>query len=230
MQSDAVEASAPLAERIVGLAKAQGARLGAPGAARLAAWIERLAEFARTRNVSGARTPEAMLGVLLVPSLPLARAFEDRRPPRRVVDVGSGNGFPGVVAAALWPGARVWLVERRERKAEALAAAAAGWPALEVLACDAREVPARRPDLVGRADLVTFRAVGPLEGCNRLARPLLAPGGRVVHWKPVRLAVAERREGARTAMAAGWHERRDVVPPPPATGRLVVYEAGPPLG
>ncbi len=216
----------PLAARILDLARGLGVALGRPGAQRLAAYVDALLEQGQRRNLSAARTVDDVLRILLAPSLPLGTAWGDeQRPPRRVMDVGSGNGFPGVVAAALWPQAQVLLVERRERKAEALAAAAAGWPALEVLGMDARDIPARMPQLRARADLITFRAVGPLAECNRIAGRLLAPLGRVVHWKPMDLLESERGAGASAASEFCLRTLPDIVPPPPGTGRLVIYEA-----
>lgn len=215
----------PLADRILHLAREVGVALERPGADRLAVYVDALLEQGRRRNLSAARTVDDVLRILLAPSLPLRTAWGERRPPRRVMDVGSGNGFPGVVAAALWPKAQVLLVERRERKAEALATAASGWPALQVLGMDARDIPARMPGLRAAADLITFRAVGPLAECNRIAGRLLAARGRVVHWKPMDLSEAERGAGASAASEFCLRTLPDVVPPPPGTGRLVIYEA-----
>jgi len=188
---------------------------------RYLAAVHRMGE---RRNLTAARTPEALLEVLVLPSLLLAGAWEGP-PPRRVVDVGSGNGFPGVVACALWPTSRVMLVERRLGKAEAIreALVAAAVTNAEVVALDAREIPRRRPDLLRSADLVTFRAVGPLAECNRLAAPLLAPGGRVLHWKARDLGQAERADGDRGAVALGLVRLSDYVPPGLLRGRIIRY-------
>lgn len=46
-----------------------------------------------------------------------ADAIEAIAPAGEILDLGSGVGLPGVVIAASFPGRRVWLVERRRRRA-----------------------------------------------------------------------------------------------------------------
>lgn len=122
-----------------------------------------------------------------------------------VVDLGTGNGLPGIAAAIAWPTARVFLVERRQKKSEAVrrCLARVGFPQGEVLACDGREVVKVRPELHHGVDLVTVRAVGTLAETTKIAAPWLAPTGRIAHWKGRTLAEEEIRLGAATAQAAG---------------------------
>jgi 16S rRNA (guanine527-N7)-methyltransferase len=194
---------------------------------RLEAYLAALLEANRRVNLTAARDPDRARDVLVRPSLALGAAWGRSRPPHLVVDVGSGNGFPGVAAAALWPGCHVVLVERRGRKARALVGCleAAGLAGVEVLALDAREIPRQRPDLCGRADLVTLRAVGSVAEGNRLAAPLLGPGGLVVHWKRPTQAEVEGRE-ARAAAARLGLVRCPDVPHGGGAAVLVVYERG----
>jgi 16S rRNA (guanine527-N7)-methyltransferase len=213
------------ADAILAAAARQGAPLETAGARRLADYLGALLGRATGLNLTAARDAEQALAVLVEPSLVVARAWPEASPPSRVLDLGSGNGFPGVVAAALWPAASVWLVERRGKKARAIRACLedAAFPRVEVLACDAREVPRLLPDLPGTIDLVTVRAVGALEATTRMAAVLLAPGGRVVHWKAADLGDGERRDGARAARALGLGVLPEIVH---AAGRLVPYGRG----
>jgi len=178
-------------------------------AARLLVYVQRLVDHPRP-NLTAARTVEDALRVLVVPSLAVAEAWPAVRPtPRLVVDIGSGNGFPGLAAAALWPAARVHLVERRQRKAAALAehVAAAGYgERVTVHAADARELLTETHGLVASADLVLVRAVGTLGDTTRIAAPFVGPGGRLVHWKGPGLRADELEEGRRAAAGAGLVE------------------------
>lgn len=94
----------------------------------------------------------------------------------RWVDIGSGAGFPGlVIAAALAdkPGAVVHLVESDSRKCAFLREVARQLGAPAVIHNARAETTIAELDPV---DVVTARAVAPLETLVRLARPLLDTG------------------------------------------------------
>ena len=152
----------------------------------------------------------ALLRVLVLPSLFLGLAWDREAPPRVIVDLGSGNGFPGVCAAAWWPGAEVHLVERRARKAEALAELSRGtFPnRIRVHDRDVRELAHGAQSLRGCADLITVRAVGLLAETSAWAAPLLRPGGLIVHWKSAPLGESERQAGWEFAARSGWSAPR----------------------
>ena len=74
-------------------------------------------------------------------------------PPRelRIVDVGSGAGFPGIPVAILRPDCRVDLVESHQRKAVFLREAIRGLPNARVLAQRAEDVSERYDWMISRA-------------------------------------------------------------------------------
>lgn len=154
-------------------------------------------------NLTAARDLDRAVDVLALSALATTRTVD--RPPARVVDLGTGNGLPGVAAALAWPAAEVLLVERRHKKARAVAACltATGIANAEAVACDGRELLGARPDVAGTVDLVTVRAVGTLEAAVAVARPWLAPGGRLAHWKGRGLEHRETGAGAAAARRAG---------------------------
>ena len=129
---------------------------------------------------------------------------------RRITDVGSGAGFPGIALAAALPDSHVELVEATSRKCEFMRFL------LEdtridnayVVCARAEEWGAARPPDGGRedADAVTARAVGRLSTLAELASPLLRDGGVLVAWKGRRDAEEEAeavRAGERTGMQPG---------------------------
>jgi 16S rRNA (guanine527-N7)-methyltransferase len=100
--------------------------------------------------------------------------------PATLVDLGSGAGLPGVVLALLLPDVEVTLLERMERRAAFLqdCVRMLGLPNATVRC-------ARAEDLAGRllADVVTARAVAPMERLAGMALGLVRPGGLVLAIK-----------------------------------------------
>ncbi|HXB49788.1 MAG TPA: 16S rRNA (guanine(527)-N(7))-methyltransferase RsmG [Streptosporangiaceae bacterium] len=97
-----------------------------------------------------------------------------------LVDVGSGAGLPGIVLAVLMPHARVTLLEPLARRVEFMKEAIG-----ELGLTNADVLRARAEDLAGQisADVVTARAVAPLDKLAGLTVGLLRPGGRVLAIK-----------------------------------------------
>jgi len=105
----------------------------------------------------------------------------------RLVDMGSGGGFPGLPLAVAVPLRRALLVESVGKKAAFLrvaieATAWAGRTSVEVAAGRAESLAAS-PRERGSWPAVTARAVGTLAELVELAFPLLAPEGCLVAWK-----------------------------------------------
>ncbi len=223
----ALETSIEGAERAAASSSAAGLHVDAAAREQLAAYTAAVLEIGRHVNLSAAKTPERAVEVLVVPSLGVQAAWPLGVPPRLAVDIGSGNGFPGVAVAALWPAAHVLLVERRAKKARAIqqALVEAGMENAEALACDVREIKNERPEILQAADLVMLRAVGSLGDTVGLAAPLLAPCGRIVNWKRRGLSAEERRDGEDAAQALGLDVLPDV-DQPRGPDLLVVYARG----
>lgn len=110
----------------------------------------------------------------------------------QLVDVGSGAGLPGVVLAIARPDLRIRLVEPLLRRATFLSEVVAR---LELGAVEV--VRDRAENLHGQwvADVVTARAVAPLDRLARWCLPLVRTGGLVLALKGDRaeeeLAAAE---------------------------------------
>jgi 16S rRNA (guanine527-N7)-methyltransferase len=113
----------------------------------------------------------------------------------RIVDIGSGAGFPGLVLAVALPRAQVDLVESIGRKCDFMrrAVEAAGISNVRVVNARSEELAAGE----GRDayDVVTVRAVGRLSTLAELASPLLKDGGVLVAWKGKRDADEEQQLG-----------------------------------
>jgi 16S rRNA (guanine527-N7)-methyltransferase len=100
------------------------------------------------------------------------------------VDLGSGAGFPGLVLAcalADTPGAMVHLVESIGKKAAFLREVIAATRAPAIVHHERIEDFVRRGDV--RPDVVTARALAPLDQLLALAEPLLKTGAKALFPK-----------------------------------------------
>ena len=107
-------------------------------------------------------------------------------PDARVVDVGSGAGLPGIVLAVARPDLSVILVEPLARRTAFLSEVvmALGLDRTTVVRARAEEcVPDRGSPRFEPADVVTARAVAPLDRLTAWCLPLAAEGGRVLALK-----------------------------------------------
>jgi len=107
-----------------------------------------------------------------------------------LVDLGSGAGLPGIVLAMLLPDSEVVLLEPMLRRANFLEECVA-----QLGLGNARVVRARAEQMAGKltVDVVTARAVAPLDRLAAMAAGLLKPGGIVLAVKGAK-ASAEVRD------------------------------------
>ncbi|HEV2786256.1 MAG TPA: 16S rRNA (guanine(527)-N(7))-methyltransferase RsmG [Solirubrobacteraceae bacterium] len=159
------------------------------------------------------RDPAVAVDVHVADAL-VALEIERVRDARRIADLGSGAGFPGLVLAVALPAARVALVEANGRRAAFLERAA-----VELRLENVEVVPERAeawPRGIGTCDVVTARAVAPLSVLVEYAAPLLVIDGMLVAWKGRRDA-AEEADGVAAAALTGL-ELAEVRPVRPWAG------------
>jgi 16S rRNA (guanine527-N7)-methyltransferase len=87
---------------------------GAPTASvdPLARYMDLLSAWAKHTNLTGTRTPAERVQILVAPVL----ACQSWIPGNDLLDVGSGNGSPGIVLALLAPQLKVVLLEPRLKR------------------------------------------------------------------------------------------------------------------
>jgi 16S rRNA (guanine527-N7)-methyltransferase len=190
-------------------------RYALPGGAteRLALLLE-LVE-AEHSAITTVRDPREGVDVHVADSL-VALELPEVREARRIADLGSGGGFPGLVLAIALPRVRATLVESVGRKVAFMSSA------IERLGLgNAQAIQARAeewPEGLAAHDLVTARAVAPLSVLVEYAAPLLDLGGSLVAWKGVRDS-EEEADGQAAAAALGMTELRFEDVRPFATAR-----------
>jgi len=142
-------------------------------ARELKRWNERF-------NLTGLREERKVFTRLILTSLAFSVAFPSPLP-RRMVDVGTGAGLPGLPLKIAFPFLQITLVEATRKKASFLhhISAYLGLEGVEVL-------QTRAEDLIGQAefrerfDVGVARAVGKRELLLRIMTGLVRPGGRVI--------------------------------------------------
>ena len=162
----------------LGIALPDGARAAIDGHVRL------LLAWTRAINVTAIRDPSDVALRHVIDSL-TAVPWLRSRSIGRLLDLGSGGGFPGIPLAAAVPTVEVTLAEPTRKKARFLetAVTAIGLAGrVPVVAARAEELARDRASR-GRWDAVTARALASSAELVELAFPLLAPGGALLAWK-----------------------------------------------
>jgi 16S rRNA (guanine527-N7)-methyltransferase len=171
------------ASQLKDLAGSIGCEVSEDRAALLLAYLDAMLEENKGVNLTAVRDREAAVMFHALDALALG-SRELGLQPTDCLDLGTGNGFPGVAIACLFPEARVLLMDRTLKKLRAIerALGAAGFEPGQVstVQMDAAEAPAHGDRQ--RFDLVTVRAVGPPEVVAQLARPLVKRGGDLLLW------------------------------------------------
>jgi 16S rRNA (guanine527-N7)-methyltransferase len=148
--------------------------------------LERIAEWCVGLEISGTavKTAEEARKIHIADSLaglelPVVRAAG------RIVDIGSGAGFPGLVLAVSLPRAEIVLVDSVRKKMEAAAALARELelPNVECVWGRVEEIAEVGSPHRGSYDVVTARALAQLGVLLEYAAPLLKTGGELVSWK-----------------------------------------------
>jgi 16S rRNA (guanine527-N7)-methyltransferase len=189
----AVPVSPDVATRLAELADRYGLRASATD--RLALLLELVA--AEPSSITAVRDPAQGVDVHVADSL-VALELPEVRGARRIADLGSGSGFPGLVLAIVLPDAHVALVESVGRKVSFLRN---GIERMEFANAEAIQTRAEDwPEGIGAHDLVTARALAPLAVLVEYAAPLLCLGGCLVAWKGAR--DRDEESDARVAAAA----------------------------
>jgi 16S rRNA (guanine527-N7)-methyltransferase len=185
---------------------------------RLDRFVALLLQWQRKTNLIAPSTVGEIWTRHVADSLQLLELAPDAR---RWVDLGSGGGFPGlVIACALAdkPGSRVYLIESNTKKAAFLREAA------RFIGVPAVIEPVRIEDFVQtfkeRVDIVTARALAPLNRLAGLAFPLIERGAKGLFLK------GQDVEGELTEASKYWNIEVSLLPSKTSRdGRIVAVHA-----
>ena len=161
--------------------------------ALLERYLRHLLEVNETHNLTAVRDYDEAWTRHIEDSLQLLNAADFTG--KRVLDVGSGAGLPGMVLRIAEPSARVTLLDATAKKADFLRGAAERLGLENVTCVHARaEVYAHGPERE-RFDIVTARGVAALPALCEICLPLVRTGG---------LFLAMKQDGPEDAPAHLW--------------------------
>lgn len=193
-----------------------------------------LLSWNQAMNLVGEADPDLLLHKHLVDGLVYRAALGS---PTSLVDVGSGNGLPGVVLAIALPDTAVTLVESNLKRCTFLneAGRSLGLGHLTVVA-ERAEDAGRSAELREAFAVAVARRVAALPVLLEYVLPLVAVGGRAVLAKGAGLdEELAASAGVPEKLGGRWGEALELTAPPasvalgePATRRFVVVEKGAP--
>jgi 16S rRNA (guanine527-N7)-methyltransferase len=194
----------PIAISLEDGAKALGIELTPATAKRLLAYLDAMLEINRELNLTSIRDRDDAIVRHLLDSLsvvPLWHAMAGAASPRRVLDLGTGGGFPGAALAAAWPKSRVTMIDSTGKKVRAVAKClkAADIRNAETYQARGEQLPGLRRETRGAFDLCIARAVGPAARLVREFAPLVASPGRIFLMKGGNTSPDEIAAGAEEA-------------------------------
>ena len=169
--------SAPLDVALRAGCQTLGLELDEAQIAKLLDFMGLLQKWNKVYNLTAVRNPEEMLTHHLLDSLAAVAPLRRHLAPqggagRRLLDVGSGGGLPGVVFAICCPDLDVSCVDTVAKKAAFIQQAAA---ALQL--SNLHGLHARVENLDGPFDVVSCRAFAALADFTAWSRQALAPHG-----------------------------------------------------
>lgn len=174
------------------LAAGYGIELGRRQRDAFVRYYHLLVEWNRRARLVGDTKLEDIRDKFFLDSLVMGHAIGLGNGQTRVMDVGSGAGFPGVPIAVVWPEAAVTLVESVGKKSRFLKMLAEelNLPNAEIVT-ERAEVLGKLPEYRERYDFALARAVGNLGLTTEICLPFVKVGGvaattkRVDQWVEV---------------------------------------------
>jgi 16S rRNA (guanine527-N7)-methyltransferase len=208
-------------------ALAFGVTLAAEQIAQFQAYYELLCDWNTRFNLTAVSDYGGVLTRHFLDSLSCLAALPRGLTDQRVIDVGSGAGFPGLPLKIACPGLRLTLLEATGKKVDFLNAVVTGLRLADVAVVNARaEEAGHAPQHREVYDLAVARAVAVMRVLVELCLPFVRPGGLLIAQKgeDPRVEVQAAGPALRTLGGQLRQTLPVVVPGLEATRHLVVVD------
>jgi 16S rRNA (guanine527-N7)-methyltransferase len=186
---------------------------------------QELLDWNTRMNLTAITDPEEVLLKHFLDSLSVLKVYD--KPSVRLLDIGSGAGFPGLALKIVRPQWKVVLLEATRKKVTFLQHMIGALQLERIEAVHGRaEEFAHRQEYRATFDVVTARAVASLPVLLEYAAPFCRVGGRIILLKKGKLE-DELAQGKRAALEVGAVLKSDtavVLPGLNDDRRLLVWE------
>ena len=156
---------------------------------QLSSYLDLLVKWNKNINLTSEKTAQEILQRHIFDSLQYCRAV---LPNNRIIDIGSGAGFPGIPLKIIYPNLNTILVESKRKRSSFLDTVIHKLNFQKTIVINERAEKVSPPPL---ADVVILRGVSDINSCLKLATRFLVKGGKVVLKKDPRERTSQFFEG-----------------------------------
>jgi 16S rRNA (guanine527-N7)-methyltransferase len=158
-----------------------GVHLNAHQIAQLAFYADELLKWSRKINLTAIKAPTDIVVKHFLDSLAAADQVADAD---RLLDIGTGAGFPGLPLKLMHPSLAVTVIDGSRKKISFVSHLIGSLALDGIRALQTRSEALCRQDAHrGAYDVVVSRALSDLAGFVRQAIGFVRPGGRLLAWK-----------------------------------------------
>ena len=207
--NDRAERAAQTPQSLTSLAHAAGLEISPEQSIQFNAYRTLLLEWNARTNLTAVSDPDEvdrrlfLDSMLLLPALDAALQLMPEKP-NRMIDVGSGAGFPGLPIKIMRPDLDITLLEATGKKVAFLDACIAELGLQRIATIHGRaEELARDPAYREQFNVVTARAVASLPALLELGMPFLKLGGRGLYPKGLEIATELSAADAAAPLVGG---------------------------
>ncbi|MBO4653196.1 MAG: 16S rRNA (guanine(527)-N(7))-methyltransferase RsmG [Lachnospiraceae bacterium] len=153
---------------------------------KLHTYYERMVEVNKVMNLTAITEYEEVCVKHWLDSVSLVKALlpKELNKPLRVIDVGTGAGFPGVPLKIFFPQWKIMLLDSLGKRVKFLEQVTTELGLTDVTCIHGRaEELGRQPDYREKYDLCVSRAVTKMASLTELCLPFVAVGGALIAYK-----------------------------------------------